>query len=196
MKIYTKTGDKGKTHLVGGDCVDKSNPRVDCYGNIDELNCFIGLATTCLENESLISSQEKTTLHSELIRIQHELFNLGSIIACETAEIKARLPKLTPEQIKDLENSIDRMTAALPELTNFILPGGSILASHLHVARSVCRRAERSLVGLIQLLQPSASTANDFQTELIYLNRLSDYLFTCARFANSLLSKKDRIWEK
>lgn len=191
-KIYTKFGDKGETRLVGGACVQKNNPRVECYGSVDELNSSLGVVIATLS----------TTPHAELcvslIAIQNQLFNLGSLLACEKKETLPFLPKIRESDILGLEKLIDEMSAQLPTLKNFILPGGSLTAAHLHVARTTCRRAERNTVGLIQQLdgQLSGEEQELLFTCLGYLNRLSDYLFIAARFANQAQGLKDQVWQK
>lgn len=193
MKIYTKTGDQGKTRLVGGECVDKNNPRVECYGTVDELNSHLGYALSLIEKEPSLQ-----TLGKELLKIQHELFNLGSLLACESAEQLPRLPQVAKEHILALENSIDAMTEGLAPLKNFILPGGAAIASQLHIARTVCRRAERHTVELNGLIREALSPKEVDGLELcmVYLNRMSDYLFVAARFANFKLGRADQIWQK
>lgn len=198
MKIYTKFGDQGKTRLVGGSSVDKSDPRVDCYGTLDELNSFIGVAISHLTHDNSESALQE--LRSELQRLQHELFNLGSLMACNQPEMLAQLPQIQPSHVELLEKSIDRMTKELEPLKNFILPGGSPLSAHLHVCRTVSRRAERGTVQLSYLLsQTETADAREqmfFAQALVYLNRMSDYFFTAARFANLKLKTADEIWHK
>ena len=186
MKIYTKQGDQGKTRLVGGECVQKSNPRVECYGSIDELNSSLGVA--------LCSIQDKNT-QAELKKIQNQLFNIGSLIACEKTETLKTLPPLDSGQVEWLELQIDKMTELMPVLKNFILPSGTAAASHLHLSRTFCRRAERNLVGLLELQHPP-EIIQALNGCLIYLNRLSDYLFVCARYMNFLAHHPDEIWQK
>jgi cob(I)alamin adenosyltransferase len=190
MKIYTKFGDQGQTRLVGGECVQKNNPRVECYGTVDELNSSLGIVIS--------HWTEGGASISDLTRIQNELFNLGSLLACEKKETLPLLPAITESHIEKIESHIDEMTAKLAPLKNFIIPGGSIAASHLHMSRTICRRAERLTVGLIgdsvgQLSSEETSTLN---TCLRYLNRLSDYLFVLARFANLNNGVPDQVWEK
>ncbi len=164
MKIYTKTGDKGQTSLVDGRRVPKYHLRLDAYGTIDELNSFLGLLCT-----SPLEAQSAATLH----RIQNLLFSIGSILATENPE-KIKINGIEENDIEHLENEIDRLTAELPPLRNFILPGGDVAVSHCHIARTVCRRAERLCYNL-------ANEANIDSLILVYLNRLSDYLFTLSR---------------
>lgn len=165
MKIYTKTGDKGYTSLIGGVRVPKYHLRIEAYGTIDELNSYIGLV-----REQEISENLKL----DLKEIQDRLFTIGSSLASDPEKSKMKIPDLHPEDIERLENSIDLMTAALPELRHFVLPGGGVPASFCHLSRCVCRRAERLAVHLNE-----DSYVDD--RVIIYLNRLSDYLFVLAR---------------
>lgn len=190
MKIYTKTGDLGKTRLVDGRECSKASLRVETYGAVDELNSFLGL---CLSEISNLKSPALQSLGLELFLVQNQLFNLGSHLACESESTRQHLPSLHPEWIEKLENSIDQMTTHLPELKNFILPGGQTLASHLHVARTVARRAERLVV---RLIEENGNNQPEINLSLVYLNRLSDYLFTAARFSNFKLGSEDQIWQK
>jgi cob(I)alamin adenosyltransferase len=165
MKVYTKKGDKGKTQLLGGSMVDKDHAKLECYGTIDELNSFIGN----------VYDQEINSFHKEiLLKIQNQLFNLGSIISFDGEKNKIKLPNIKIENIKMLEKAIDKMEENLPKLRSFILPSGHPTASKCHIARTVCRRAERNLVTL------SKTTKIDM-LHLQYLNRLSDYLFILSR---------------
>ncbi|HSU67538.1 MAG TPA: cob(I)yrinic acid a,c-diamide adenosyltransferase [Tepidisphaeraceae bacterium] len=178
MKIYTRTGDDGTTGLIGGVRVPKSDPRIDCYGTVDELNAAIGLAA--------VESDEPFL--SELRQVQAELFVIGSHLATpEQSRHKAALPVLGDAMVSRLESQIDAAEAQLPPLRNFILPGGSELASRLHLARTVCRRAERLLVsyGAGHGIPPLTIT---------YLNRLSDWLFVQARAANQRENVQDIPW--
>ena len=137
MKVYTKKGDKGKTQLLGGSIVDKDHVKLECYGTIDELNSFIGN----------IYDQELKEFHKEiLLNIQNQLFNLGSVISFDGKKDKIKLPNITAKNIEMLEKAIDKMEESLPMLKNFILPSGHPTTSKCHIARTVCRRAERNLV--------------------------------------------------
>ncbi|AUZ27822.1 cob(I)yrinic acid a,c-diamide adenosyltransferase [Bacillus cabrialesii] len=168
MKLYTKTGDKGQTSLVGGR-TDKDSLRVESYGTIDELNSFVGLALAELSGQSGFED-----LTAELLNIQHELFDCGGDLAIVT---ERKGYKLTEESVSFLEKRIDAYTAEAPELKKFILPGGSKGASLLHAARTITRRAERRVVSLMKSEQIH-------ETVLRYLNRLSDYFFAAARVVN------------
>lgn len=175
MKIYTRTGDSGTTSLLGNERVRKDDPRVEAYGSVDELNAFVGLAR---------SSWEDSPIGDELHQIQTDLFEIGSQLASVRDDRK--FEAVAAERIASLEASIDRMEESLEPLRNFIFAGGSIPAAHLHVARTVCRRAERQVIAT-----PNA----DRHVEAIrYLNRLSDYLFVAARFANHELGFEDVLW--
>lgn len=166
MKIYTKTGDKGDTSLIGGTRVPKFHPRIEAYGTIDELNSYLGL----IRDQQL---DEHT--RGALLEIQDRLFTLESQIAHDPGvELSQPLPELHPEDVSFLEQEIDNMNVNLPELKNFILPGGHTVVSFCHIARCVCRRAERITLRLSQA-QPVDSI------NIMYLNRLSDYLFVLSR---------------
>lgn len=178
FKIYTKGGDKGETSLLGGTRVPKSHDRVEAYGNLDELNSFIGL----------IRDQEIDPHYREvLIRIQQDLFVAEALIARDPEKQTRQLPVLDEGEILMLENEIDRMNDDLPALQNFILPGGHATVSYCHVARTVCRRAERSLIRL-----NATSPVDDIIIRL--LNRLSDYLFVLARKTGKDLGAFETPW--
>ena len=184
MKIYTKTGDKGTTALYGGNRVSKASARVESYGNIDELNSFIGLAKSEITDEQVLNQLQK---------IQFDLFTLGSESATPTDKLtlangKSRLTLMISEtEIEELENWMDEYETQLEPLQYFILPGGGKSATALHVCRTVCRRAERSLVFL--------NESEEVRPELIkYLNRLSDYLFVLARYVSKLNKEKEEYW--
>ena len=165
MKIYTKTGDKGSTSLIGGTRVPKHHLRIESYGTVDELNSYIGL----------IRDQDIAAKHKDILKeIQDRLFTIGASLAADPEKSKMKIPDLHTGDIELLEQDIDRMDAELPALRHFILPGGSNAVSFCHIARCVCRRAERLAVNLSE---------DSFVDEkvVIYLNRLSDYLFTLAR---------------
>ena len=185
MKIYTKTGDAGTTALFGGTRVPKHHIRIQSYGTVDELNSWIGMLYDQIESE---------LLGSELERIQDRLFTLGSQLATEPAKaekLSARranpLPEITPSDILALEEAMDRMDASLEPMTHFILPGGHPLVSQCHIARTVCRRAER-MSTLLNEQEPIPEEV------LKYLNRLSDYLFILARKLTSELGVVERKW--
>lgn len=175
MKLYTKTGDKGKTSIIGGR-VDKDHARVEAYGTIDELNSLIGKAVTELEDTKFDDIRE------ELLEIQHQLFDAGGDLA---NVMKERVYKLEASYVEDLEARIDAYSNEAPELTKFILPGGSPAAATLHIARTVTRRAERQTVTLQKEIEDVPEVVQR------YLNRLSDYLFAVARVVNFRLGIQD-----
>lgn len=181
LKIYTKTGDKGTTSLIGGTKVPKSHRRIEAYGTVDELNSFIGLCIDHLKGNNI----------SNVLReVQDRLFTIGSALACDPdKETKLKIPDLKEEDIVLLENEMDRMDGVLPPMKSFILPGGHAAASTLHIARCVCRRAERCIVRM--------QKKNDEVPSLIikYLNRLSDYLFVLSRFAAHQLNAEEIPWK-
>jgi cob(I)alamin adenosyltransferase len=183
-RVYTKAGDKGETSLIGGERVSKADPRLDCYGTIDELNAVIGLAV-----EALAGSAAGPHLTPILRRVQNELFNLGCELATPDAERRARLPRIEQRHVDGIERDIDAVNDELPALTSFVLPGGGWPSAYLHLARTVCRRAERLVVGLAR--------AEDIGGELpvVYLNRLSDALFVWGRWCAHKDGKPEALWD-
>ena len=180
MKVYTKKGDKGKTQLLGGSIVDKDHVKLECYGTIDELNSFIGN----------IYDQDLKEFHKEsLLNIQNQLFNLGSVISFDGKKDKINLPNIKAKNIEMLEKAIDKMEESLPMLKNFILPSGHPTTSKCHIARTVCRRAERNLVTL-------SKTSEIDNLHLQYLNRLSDYLFVLSRAVLKENNAEEIEWQK
>jgi cob(I)alamin adenosyltransferase len=178
-KIYTKTGDDGTTGLGGGQRVAKDSLRIETFGTVDELNAQVGVA---------IASGLEASLTEELTRVQNELFHLGSDLCVLEADKATRpVPRIEEKHIRALETAMDRMTEALGPLTNFILPGGSLGAGHLHVARTVCRRAERLAVALAR-----EEAIGEFVVK--YLNRLSDALFVMSRWENRHRNVADVTW--
>ncbi len=180
MKIYTKTGDKGTTSLFGGKRVSKSESRISAYGTVDELNASIGV---------ILSENVDVQTKEILIKVQNQLFTLGSDLATPLNESKIRieLPRVKKEMTLFLEKSIDKIESGLPELKNFILPGGIKSAALLHFSRTVCRRAERNVVELMAREQ--------INTEIVkYLNRLSDLLFSLARYENMVNDEPEEEW--
>lgn len=185
-RIYTKTGDTGETRLVGGQKVPKDDLRIECYGTVDELNSFVGLARTTLESFTPAAT-ELAKLAVILKRVQHELFNLGSILATAPKDVHPKQPRVTTVEVEQLEREIDEANEKLPTLRSFVLPGGSRLDAELHVCRTVCRRAERLLVAMMH----DASIPDE---TLRYLNRLSDALFVWSRLANHAMGKEETLW--
>jgi cob(I)alamin adenosyltransferase len=181
MKIYTKTGDAGDTGLFGGGRVPKSHPRVEAYGDVDELNATIGVARAC---------DADAQIDALLVRVQQDLFAIGALLATPDRE-RMRLhldkAKIDPERIAELERAIDAADTELEPLRAFILPGGSPKAAALHVARTVCRRAERRIVDIAAEMEIPPLV-------VVYLNRLSDVLFTLARLANKRASTEETTW--
>ncbi|QED46347.1 cob(I)yrinic acid a,c-diamide adenosyltransferase [Cytobacillus dafuensis] len=175
MRIYTRTGDKGKTSIIGGR-VEKDDIRVEAYGTIDEVNCFVGQAMTQLDTEKF------NDILDDLEKIQHELFDCGGDLA---NVMKERQLKLTQESVDYLEKKIDAFIEEAPKLERFILPGGTPAAASIHIARTVTRRAERLVVSL-KKVDPEIS-----EIAQAYLNRLSDYFFALARVINFRLNEKD-----
>lgn len=186
-KIYTKTGDTGETSLLGGTRVSKSDIRLDAYGTVDELNSILGLSLSYLRAAKIKADHLEDTLKA----VQNELFVIGSQLACTDSELAQKLPQLQAQFTTLLENEIDKMNESLPELKNFILPGGSLAASTLHVARTVCRRAERNTIRIINL---SKVVTKQDKAVVIALNRLSDYLFVAARYINFIEKQNETVW--
>jgi cob(I)alamin adenosyltransferase len=184
-KIYTKTGDKGQTGLIGGERVWKDSLRIESYGTVDELNASIGLAVAFLKD--LPVKWDKSELENFMNKIQNELFDIGSQLANNDEKIKSTLPQITSKHIQELEKIMDKLELILPPLKQFILPGGHCLSAFLHQARCVCRRAERKCVEL------SRKEKTD-EIIVIYLNRLSDTLFVLARWANQLTQTQEIVW--
>lgn len=192
MKIYTKTGDDGTTGLFNGERVEKFNGRVQAYGTVDELNSIVGIVISHL-NDTPIHPDKQPKYHllkEHLTIVSHLLFNLGSDLATPlNPKPKHRVPRIKEENSLNLENWIDLYDESLEPLKKFILPGGSLPAAFLHQARTVCRRAERQIVKLAQETELN-------NLSIIFINRLSDYFFAAARFANFLSGKEDVKWEK
>jgi cob(I)alamin adenosyltransferase len=181
-RIYTRGGDAGETALAGGQRLPKDAPRIECYGQVDELNSFLGLARATADELDL------STLSAIILRVQHELFNLGSILATLPEDVHPRQARVTGAEIVRLESEMDAMNANLPPLRSFVLPGGSRLNAELHVCRTVCRRAERACVALARegSIPPEA---------VRYLNRLSDALFVWSRWACRATGSPETLWE-
>ena len=189
MKIYTGSGDRGNTSLFSGERVSKSDQRVEAYGDVDELNSFLGGLVAALP-------PEEAELAEELHQIQSVLLHIGAWLAITPGSpVSEELKAVSREQSKVLEEAIDRMEESLPVLKDFILPGGHISAVWAHVARAVCRRAERHVV-LLATIYKETGKSEELQNSIVYLNRLSDYLFVVARHCNRSRGVPDRIWKK
>lgn len=186
MKIYTKTGDKGETSLFTGQRLPKNDPVVDALGTVDECNCCIGMAIALLGNNSNLNHVKE-----QLETIQHALFDVGASLATprsSASESKIEKTRFDSEETELLEKWIDAMQSKLPELHAFILPGGHPCGANLHLARSICRRAERLVV-------PIAQKADVSRNVSIYLNRLSDYLFVLSRYVNHAMKLPETTWQ-
>ncbi|MBR5074085.1 MAG: cob(I)yrinic acid a,c-diamide adenosyltransferase [Bacteroidales bacterium] len=190
MKIYTKTGDQGTTSLVGGKRVFKNDPRVEAYGDADELISYLGLIIAESENPAN-TAETATKIRKDLLRIQQVLMKVSAFFAMPEEGTGKALKPMEDEEITFLEQSIDEMTGQIPPLKAFVIPGAPIQAAHCHVARTICRRVERRSINL-------HSTDQDLENNLSkckqYLNRLSDYLFTLARFFNTVTSTPEVFW--
>ena len=185
MKIYTKSGDKGTTTLIGGTKVPKHNLRIEAYGTVDELNSFLGLLRDNIDDQNI---------KNDLIEIQNKLFNLGAFLALDPKKEKLpngkerlEIQKIDENSIKFLENRIDKMNDTIPPMTNFVLPGGHQTVSICHICRTVSRRAERKATAIneVEAINPNL---------IKYLNRLSDYLFVLARKLSIDLKISEKIW--
>ncbi len=182
-KVYTRTGDDGTTGLVGGARAPKDSARIEAYGTVDELNAALGLARTALS-----ASRARARLRPIFTRVQNELFNLGAELATPDATRRARSPAVAERHVEALEREIDALNEDLPELRSFILPGGGELSARLHLARTICRRAERRTLTLGRA-EPIGEHA------VKYLNRLSDALFVFGRWAAQADGEAEPLWE-
>jgi cob(I)alamin adenosyltransferase len=186
-RIYTRVGDGGETYLVGGQKVTKDSARLECYGTVDELNAFVGQAAASLS--ALASAHPPLEgLLRILSRVQHELFNLGSILATLPEDVHPKQPRITAGEIEQLEREIDAANESLPPLRSFVLPGGARLNAELHICRTVCRRAERLAVALSRQADIDAVNVR-------YLNRLSDAFFVWSRWANVVMGVEETLWQ-
>ena len=185
-RIYTKAGDQGQTRLVGGQKVGKDSLRLECYGTVDELMSCLGLARAALEQPAPPAGAAELSL--VLRRVQNELFNLGSDLATLPEDRHPQQPVIEARHVEALEQAIDGWNETLPELRSFVLPGGGWVASYLHLARTVCRRAERIAVRL-------AASERVSDQVIPYLNRLSDALFVMSRHAARLYGEPEPLWE-
>ncbi len=176
--VYTKTGDSGKTSLVGGTRVPKTHVRLEAYGTIDELNSFVGSLVVTIKDEALLS---------DLSFIQHKLFSVGSYLASEE-EVRKSIPMIQEEDIARLENEMDRLDGFLPKLSQFVLPGGSESAARAHICRTVCRRAERRMYDVSQEYEVDSKVFK-------FINRLSDFFFVLARY-ECITNGSEIFWDK
>jgi cob(I)alamin adenosyltransferase len=186
-RIYTKRGDTGDTSLAGGQRVQKDSARIEAYGTVDELNSFVGLAVVSCE-EMAGRDPRVGLLLVILRRVQHELFNLGSILATLPEDVHPKQARITAAEITQLEREIDAMNESLPSLRSFVLPGGTRVNAELHVTRTICRRAERLLISLSRVEPVPPETIQ-------YLNRLSDAMFVWSRWVNHALGAPEILWE-
>ena len=186
MKVYTRTGDKGKTSLFSGERRLKSDRRIDAYGEMDELNSFIGGIKAAWEIKI-------PDLDREIDRIQGWLLDAGAWLATTPGSSSAVLPPFTMDPSTDLESAIDRLSEELPELRQFVLPQGHLSAALAHMARAVCRRVERRVIALAQ---EEGKEEDTFKYILVFLNRLSDYLFVLARYLNKKHGLEEPLWER
>jgi len=186
-RVYTRQGDAGETSLAGGQRVPKDSLRIEAYGTVDELNAFAGAA--CLTAEELSGGHPDMIQMAVILkRVQHELFNIGSILATKPEYVHPRQPRITEAEVQLLESEIDKMNADLPELRSFVLPGGCRANVELHICRTVCRRAERICVALAREEEVPPEAVR-------YLNRLSDAFFVWSRWVSSRLGAQEVLWE-
>jgi cob(I)alamin adenosyltransferase len=181
-RVYTRRGDQGETSLAGGQRVPKDGARIEAYGTVDELNSFLGAARVTATEAGLLP------MAAILLRVEHELFNLGSILATLPEDVHPQQARVTDAEVAQLESEMDRMNADLPPLRSFVLPGAGRLGTELHICRTVCRRAERATVALgrVESVPPEA---------VRYLNRLSDALFVWSRWASHVTGAPEVLWE-
>jgi cob(I)alamin adenosyltransferase len=186
-RVYTRRGDRGDTSLAGGQRVPKDGPRIEAYGTVDELNSFLGAARVTAR-QLAVTEPRLSSLAAILLRVEHELFNLGSILATLPDDVHPQQARVTDAEVAQLESEIDRINEELPPLRSFVLPGGSWLNAELHICRAVCRRAERATVALgrAESVPPEA---------VCYLNRLSDALFVWSRWASHITGAPETLWE-
>lgn len=183
-KVYTRGGDKGETSLISGERVSKADPRLECYGTVDELNATLGLVNVALE-----TSAAGPHLLPIISRVQNELFNLGAELGASDPERRAKLPRVEMRHVEALERDIDGVNDELPVLKSFVLPGGGAASAAFHLARTVCRRAERIVVGLSH----AEDLGGDLQIQ--YLNRLSDALFVWGRWCAHKDGRPEPLWD-
>ncbi len=208
MKIYTQKGDHGKTSLFGGTRVSKTHPQITAYGQLDELNSWIGYleaqlasSVTSPNSPAPLDSDIKAELQNELWWIQDHLFRAGSFLATEDPTKTKHLPIPFADFTEKLEHSIDKMTHQLPALSSFVLPGGSLISSTAHICRTSCRKFERLLIELIENLEVKNTSdspqtlVKTYKTFIKDFNRLSDYFFTFARFTQIKTNTTERLWK-
>ena len=186
-RVYTRQGDQGETALAGGQRVPKDGARIQAYGTVDELNSFVGLARSTV-TEMAAGEPRLALLGAILLRVQHELFNLGSILATLAEDVYPKQARVTETEVAQLETEMDRMNEELPPLRSFVLPGLNRLNAELHVCRTVCRRAERAAVELARAESIPPETVR-------YLNRLSDAMFVWSRWASHVAGAPETLWE-
>jgi len=186
-RVYTRKGDDGATSLVGGQRLPKHDLRIEAYGAVDELNSFVGVARQSV-SECAVHAPAVAPLDGALNRVQHELFNLGSILATLPADVHPKQPRVTEDDVARLEGEMDACNAQLEPLRSFVLPGGSRLNAELHVCRTVCRRAERAVSAL-------CSEGTEASAELAYLNRLSDAFFVWSRWVIAVMDGDELLWD-
>lgn len=188
-RVYTRTGDRGETRLVGGQVVPKDHVRINAYGTVDELNAILGLARVA-NRQSGAATEVVTRIDGMLHRVQNDLFNVGSDLATRAEDRWAGMYRVGDLDVKQLEDWIDVLNEDVGPLREFILPGGGPVGAFLHQARTVCRRAEREVVALLRA-EPDAG-----EGPMRYLNRLSDYLFVLGRWAAKQLGEPEHLWER
>jgi cob(I)alamin adenosyltransferase len=190
MKVYTQTGDGGKTSLLSGERVAKCDARIQAYGEIDELNSVVGALIAAL-------APDTDSARHELEQIQSELFHAGAWLAATPgAEVRGHLSAITVEHTRRIERWIDAMDEQLPELKRFVLPGGGGAAAWAHIARTVCRRAERGILLLVEAERRSGAEDGGIDAVVAYVNRLSDYFFVLARWLNHRSGRGDAVWQE
>lgn len=187
-RIYTRRGDKGTTALIGGRSISKGHLKIEAYGTADELNAVLGLIHSLAQSRSDLPDKVRQETQVVLQAIQNHLFDIGSILAAPAGQTYPNMPQIEPQHVTFLEQRIDAYQEILEPLKSFVLPGGGLLAAYAHQARTVCRRFERILVRLAEA-EPVP------EQMLIYVNRLSDYLFVYSRWVNKLLNEPETLWQ-
>lgn len=187
-RVYTRRGDSGETSLAGGQRAPKDSLRIEAYGTVDELNAFVGAARASADEAMAAGCEGLRPLSEILLRVQHELFNLGSILATLPQDVHPKQARITEAEIVRLEKEMDEMNESLQPLRSFVLPGGSRLNTDLHICRTVCRRAERAVVALGREEEVPAEAVQ-------YLNRLSDAFFVWSRWASHLSGGGETLWQ-